>query len=244
MTLKHEYARVLSKLPLVTPEAAFGERGLLVIAPHPDDESLGCGGLIAWGCESGRPVKVLFLTDGEGSHPGSRRFPPARLSQVRIQEAVDALAILGVVERDALFLHLTDGGLSSMDRLAIDHARRSLREIIGELGACDVLVTACADPHGDHQAAFALARNVIECEPACRLLQYPVWSWMQASPKPRAAPAGFRVDFSSTLHLKRRAISAHFSQHGGLVTDSPEPFSLPPELIRHVTSGFEVFLHA
>ena len=54
-------------LPLGDLDAVIGPGGLVVVAPHPDDESLGCGGFIAESCQRGQPPMVLVLTDGTGS---------------------------------------------------------------------------------------------------------------------------------------------------------------------------------
>ena len=56
----------------------LGDGGLVVIAPHPDDESLACGGLIAEAHAEGRPVRVVIVSDGTGSHPASKTYPRAR----------------------------------------------------------------------------------------------------------------------------------------------------------------------
>ena len=69
--------------------ASFGRT--LVVAPHQDDESLGCGGAIALLRELGHPVHALFVTDGSMSHPTSLRYPAPKLSQLREQEALAAL---------------------------------------------------------------------------------------------------------------------------------------------------------
>jgi len=78
-------------LPTGTLEEVAGSGTCLVLAPHPDDESLGCGGLIAACCAAGRPPVVAVLTDGSGSHPGSRAFPPTRLAAIRKAEVTAAV---------------------------------------------------------------------------------------------------------------------------------------------------------
>ena len=59
----------------------------IVIAPHPDDESLACGGLIAEACREGLKRKVVIVSDGAGSHPNSKAYPPDRLRALREAEA-------------------------------------------------------------------------------------------------------------------------------------------------------------
>ena len=68
----------------------------VVIAPHPDDEVLSCGGLLQGLATLGRPVQLISVTDGSASHPGSRRWPVERLSVVRPQESAQALHRLGL----------------------------------------------------------------------------------------------------------------------------------------------------
>ena len=59
------------ELPIGTLDDVIGPSAPLILAPHPDDESLGCGGLIAACCAAARPPVVAILTDGSQSHPGS-----------------------------------------------------------------------------------------------------------------------------------------------------------------------------
>jgi len=93
----------------VTPLAGLvGDGGLVVIAPHPDDESLACGGLISAACAAGRRVKVVVVSDGTGSHPRSRVYPRMRLRTLREEEARRAVCALGLAPRHLTFLRLPD----------------------------------------------------------------------------------------------------------------------------------------
>ena len=79
------------------------DRPFIVVAPHPDDESLACGGLIADACRQGLRGKVVIVSDGAGSHPNSKAYPPDRLRALREEEARRAGAELGLKpERYAL----------------------------------------------------------------------------------------------------------------------------------------------
>src|SRR5580693_6225633 len=66
-------------LPVRPVRYALEDRPFVVVAPHPDDESLACGGLIADACRQGGRGKVVIVSDGGGSHPNSRAYPPDRL---------------------------------------------------------------------------------------------------------------------------------------------------------------------
>ena len=85
-----------------------GGRGVVVVAPHPDDESLGCGGLIAACCAHGIEVRLVVLSDGTGSHPNSQRYPAARLRDLREAELRQATSILGLPEHAIACLRLRD----------------------------------------------------------------------------------------------------------------------------------------
>lgn len=73
-----------------------GPGGFLILAPHSDDESIGCGGLIAESVARDRPVRVVVLSDGAASHPNSATFPPPRLAALRMEETRAAVAELGL----------------------------------------------------------------------------------------------------------------------------------------------------
>src|SRR6202046_4711671 len=95
-------------LPLRPVRDALEDRPFIVIAPHPDDESLACGGLISDACEHGLRGKVVIISDGAGSHPNSKAYPPDRLTSLREVEAKRAGAALGLKPEDILFLGLPD----------------------------------------------------------------------------------------------------------------------------------------
>ena len=115
--------RALPFAPLdtIAPDAS------LILAPHPDDESLGCGGLIAALSEAGRPPLVVCVTDGSASHPGSRTHPPARLKTLREAELCAACAELGVPAQNVHFLGLTDAKAPIDGPVAAGRRRRNRR---------------------------------------------------------------------------------------------------------------------
>ena len=94
---------------------------LLVFSPHPDDESLGAGGLIQRVLKAGGKVKVVFVTSGDGfpegvekenhvTHPTAKDY--RKYGVERRMEALKAVAALGLNEHDAIFLGFPDGGLT------------------------------------------------------------------------------------------------------------------------------------
>ena len=95
-------------LPFARLSDVLGKGGVLVVAPHQDDESLACGGLIAAACAAKRRVKIVFVSDGTGSHPRSRTYPRGRLRALREGEARRAAFTLGLAPRHLKFLRLPD----------------------------------------------------------------------------------------------------------------------------------------
>lgn len=96
------------QLPVTSLDRIVGLRGIVVVAPHPDDETLGCGGLIALAHDAGRAIRIIVVSDGCGSHPNSRSHPPNRLRDLRECETRAAVAALGLDEAALAFLRLPD----------------------------------------------------------------------------------------------------------------------------------------
>lgn len=235
------YLDALRRLPIIGADALLAGRHLVVVAPHPDDESLGLGGLIALAQRAGSGVTVIFLTDGEGSHTGSPTFPPARLAEVRRGEAIDALRVLGVPATAVHFLGLGDTALPG---LAEEKRRDAMQRIQSCIPPGDALlcVTAPTDPHGDHQAASRLVRD-IRWPAHVAVMHYPVWTWMAApSTLPDTVPTGYRVDIAPVLSLKRKAVACHRSQHGLVVHDAREAFILDPVFVERLSGPVETLL--
>ena len=69
---------------------------LIILAPHPDDEVIGCGGVISASARAGNAPVIVYVTDGSGSHPNSRLFPRPTLIALRQHEACLASKVLGV----------------------------------------------------------------------------------------------------------------------------------------------------
>ncbi len=228
--------------PLVGLEPLLGGGTPLVLAPHPDDESLGCGGLIALSAEAARPCHVAVMTDGSGSHPGSRAWPPARLVAARETEAREALARLGHPADRVAFLGFEDAALPLQGPVF----ERAVDAVVGEARrfGCDVLVASwISDPHGDHVATSAVGRAAAR-RLAARLLSYPVWGWTLAPLTPirdEAPFQGARLDIARVLDRKCHAVAAHRTQHG-LIDDDPDGFVLPRVLLDPCLQPFEVYV--
>lgn len=227
-------------LPFGDLDAIIGVGPCLILAPHPDDESLGCGGLIAACVAAGRPPLVAILTDGAGSHPLSRAYPPDRLRRVRRREAELAVACLGLPAERIVFLDQPDTR-APHDGPAFDAVAASLLRLLTD--ETTILAPWRHDPHGDHEAAALIAASVAKAS-GIGHVAYPVWGWTlpPSAPVDAAPTRGWRLDISRFRAAKRRAIQAHQSQYGALITDDPTGFRLPPALLSVFDTQYETFI--
>jgi LmbE family N-acetylglucosaminyl deacetylase len=144
---------------------------VVVIAPHPDDEAIGCGGAIATRAANGERVDVVFMTSGELALAGRE---PEEAARVREREAGAAATVLGV--SDLAFLRQRDFGLSGSVERAVD----LLAPLLARLGPDTIYHPHPGEAHPDHQAAAAIAVWAGERAglPRSALLGYEVWTPM------------------------------------------------------------------
>ncbi len=181
---------------------------LVVVAPHPDDEVLACGGLAARHAASGGAVLLVAVTDGEASHPGDARWPTARLASARRAESVRGLARLGLAAAPVVRLGLPDGDVGAEN----DRLQTALRDILRP--GDRVVTTWRHDGHPDHQATGAAVARVAG-EARIHLIEAPVWMWHHRRPDDPAVPwAQLRALplTAAELRAKQRALSEHRTQ--------------------------------
>ncbi|PJJ47786.1 PIG-L deacetylase family protein [Hymenobacter chitinivorans] len=220
----------------------------VVIIPHPDDESLGCGGLLALLRRARVPVRAVLVSDGTMSHPNSRKFPAAARQALREAELREALTILGVETEPTLYLRLPDGAVPGPGAAGFTAAEQQLRAYLAQEQPATILVPWRRDPHPDHRATSQLVQAALTGLPfAPRLLEYVVWAWERAAPADLPQPgevSGWRLDIGLVLAQKQQAIAAHRSQLTGLIDDDPHGFQLSEAMLAHFARPFEVYLEA
>ena len=235
-----EAVKAMPVAPLATLVPGGG--GLVVVAPHPDDESLGCGGLIAQAVREGRTVRVVVVSNGCGSHPNSKAYPHDRLRDLREAETVAAMAELGLSSEHVHFLRLPDGGVPSEGADAEAAAER-IADIAREAGASARFGTWRHDPHCDHTASAAIAGLAQARLPGIAAYAYPVWGWtLPPEREVGPAPEGYRLAVEDERTAKRRAVEAHASQVSGLITDDPSGFQLQTAMIDRLCGPYEWYI--
>lgn len=168
---------------------------ILVLSPHPDDESIGCGGTLRKHVEDGDQVRVIFLTSGEkGGHGRS----PSETVRVREEEARQAAKILGIQHLE--FWHQPDGAIAATEAVA-----GRLRAEVNSFSPDVIYVTHEREMHPDHRASVRLLRRALrggDFSPC--VLAFEVWTPLQKFHKV--------VDISSQMNVKIQALEAYQSQ--------------------------------
>lgn len=190
---------------------------LLIVAPHPDDETLGCGAAIASHLHQGGAVHVVFLTDGEGSHDGHPNLTRDKLRRLRRVEAQDALALLGLrtTESNPVFLQAPDGQLDRLPPALREHLIRTLAEKIRAVAPAAIFAPYSHGGSTEHTAAFALTGEACAAAGGGVLLEYPIWAWWNAfrlRPQLRPGADNLRLPLQPWRDLKRRALACHRTQ--------------------------------
>jgi LmbE family N-acetylglucosaminyl deacetylase len=212
------------------PRAGIGTwASAVVVAAHPDDEVLGVGGTMALLAAAGARLRLIAITDGEGSHPCA---DPAALAARRVAETATALRVLGAQHTEVIRLRRPDTGLAGCEaELAAE-----LRDLTAGFDVC--LAPWSSDAHADHEAAGHAARR------ACPVtLGYPVWMWHWAHPGDPRVPwhRALQVPLPhSAAAGKQAAIRCFASQ-----LEDREPSGQPvlaPGVLAHFARAQEVLL--
>lgn len=216
---------------------------LVVVAPHPDDDVLGCGALIARAA-SRMPVRVVYVTDGAASHEDSPTYPPSRLRDVREREARRALCRLGVTTAP-LFLRWPDGTVPVAGSAEAAPLLAALRQAIPPDEDLAVATPWRRDPHCDHRSSTSLVDAVVRERPRAVGFEYAVWLGILGEAADEPLPEeGITIEVESGpwLRAKREALREHRSQLGGLITDASWAFELPEALLTRALGPVERFI--
>jgi N-acetylglucosamine malate deacetylase 1 len=226
---------------------AVSPTSALVIAPHPDDETLGCGGLIASKKSKGDRVAVVFLTDGEAAHRGCCNTTPDKIASARRMLADESGRLLGLKEKDMFWLGLSDGMIPRKDKPEFKMVVERISKLIGKIKPQEVYAPHYMDCWPDHEAASEIASAAISTmDYHCELYYYPVWMWhnLRLRLLPEILKTKIiRIDIGAVLERKKTAIDHYLSV---LNTDCGKPYcgNLPEGFTNHFQYAYEIFFRA
>jgi LmbE family N-acetylglucosaminyl deacetylase len=211
-------------------EADWGASAI-IFAPHPDDETLGCGGVACKKIAAGAQMRFVFVTDGAASH--RHRMAAEALRAMREAEAIEAVARLGAPSDHVTFLRFPDGDAMGQVEAIAAAAGTLLRSWHPQ----SVFVVHAKDPTADHVAVNAGVRAAVRAYARpVTVFEYPIWYWYHwpwvrmHGDLPRmwrvtarqtiktAAGLGALSTFNTqayvgdVLGVKREALAAHASQ--------------------------------
>jgi LmbE family N-acetylglucosaminyl deacetylase len=188
---------------------------LAIIAPHPDDETFGTGGLIAQQISIGCQVKVVFLTSGEAAHQTCCSLSANEITRRRENISKDALSILGCDSRSVEYLRYPDGNLPNCNSKEFIGVSRRIAEIIEDWKPTCIFCPHPFEGWSDHIAAEELTRaaiNKLSYQP--QLYHYCVWFWY-SMPLKRVWHVDWQrarvLDIARQLPLKQHAFRLYLN---------------------------------
>lgn len=212
---------------------------IVLLAAHPDDESLGAGGMIASAIAAGHRLTVLVASDGEGSHPDAVSIEADQLRQVRRAEVADAMDTLDS-SIELVLLGLPDGRLADQ-QAAIGQA------VLNALGTGPAwLLTPWQDDgHPDHAACDQAAAAVVRQRSDVRHFSYPIWWWHWAEPgtvgeAQRHSARRFPLS-KAARGAKRAALASYRSQTTALGPAAGDQPVLTARFLEHFDRDYEIF---
>ncbi|PRB41659.1 SAM-dependent methyltransferase [Arthrobacter sp. MYb23] len=226
----------LPELPLSADELAG--MTFVVLAAHPDDETLGAGGFLAKLHAAGAAVEILLCTAGEASHPDSQTTTPEQLAAVRLTEFNTAVSGLAP-DATWRFLELPDGQLAANT----ESIAEALRATVAGRPAETVAIVAPYryDGHTDHDTLGSIAAEVAALG-GYGLLEYPVWYWLWAGPDDSTWNSWVRVPLThQDQRAKARAMDAHTSQTKPLSDQPGDETLLSDTFLEHFSRPWETF---
>ena len=231
-------AAQLDNIPVINTRSLVptGARAV-IIAPHPGDEVVTCGGLLQLLSSLGHPLQLLSITDGSASHPGSRQWSEKRLSVFRPQESVEALRRLGLPMHSLKWVRggFTDNALFDREPELTAFIARYLRP--GDV----VFSTWREDGSDDHEVVGRAAFKAVQ-QVGATYHDVPFWAWhwperdQQLIPWQRARK--LRLD-NWTVARKSHAIHAYASQLNGEPAIGIAPM-LPRVLLERMRLPYEI----
>ncbi len=213
----------------------LSQKSAMVFSPHQDDETFGCGGMIAHKREQGIPVTVVFLTNGQGA-AGTDPDAQNAMIKIRQQEAIEALKILGVEPSEIHFLAKIDGSLQDLVNEEKQQTISQVSALLETYQPEEVYVPHRKDCHQDHEATYKLVKAALnQTNITVELIQYPIWLFWRAPLfillKLPDIAAAYCFSIASVQEKKNQAIASYKSQIA----------SLPDGFIQRFLGAYEIF---
>lgn len=217
---------------------ALNQKSAMVFSPHQDDETFGCGGIIALKREQNVPVVVVFITDGQGGGVVNPRSSKT-IVEIRKEEALTALGILGVEPSEIYFMEKPDGTLPYLRNQDRQQTIEQIATLLQKYQPEEVYVPHRKDCHRDHEATYELVSEAVaKVGNQVEFLQYPIWLLWRAPLfimiKLQDIKSAYSLSIASVQDKKNRAINSYCSQIE----------SLPQNFVKRFLGTNEIFFRS
>lgn len=208
----------------------------VVVAPHPDDEVLGCAGLLMELAQAGRDILLIAVSDGEGSHAHISTMSAGLLAHLRPAETLAALRVLELVQVEIMRANIPDGRVGAhrlkLQDLLLAYVQRS----------DTVLASWHLDGHPDHDAAGDVCREVGR-RIGCHVIEVPVWLWHWRQPDDAGIPWGSARKLALSQEQVQRKAQALQCYRSQLEPDmsTGNAAVLSDEVLAHFLRPYEIY---
>lgn len=217
--------------PELRPFPDERHRHAVVVAAHPDDETLGASGILQHWQDSGTVVDLVVATDGEAAFPALSTSERHELGRRRRGELHESLRAQGMHDVRVHWLGLPDSGLT-------EHRTELAQRLAALLVGADVcLVPWPGDPHPDHQTVADVALDVAPV--TAHRWSYPIWMWQWLSPNDIPRHAAFTHRLTDEQRRRKAAGVASFVSQLKPGPDGSDAI-LTPGMLRHFERDVEV----
>lgn len=215
------------------------QQRICIVAPHPDDEILGCGGLIQQLDAAGFEIVIIAVTNGTASHPQSQIYHPTDLNKIRPLESKNAWQSLDLKQPlQRIALELQDGQVAQQQN-------QLKTQLLAIMQPNDVFVcTFEHDGHPDHEVTGQVVKEIANTQHR-PYLQVLIWAWHWAIPQDTRIPwqSALRLDLSEAqLQRKAEAIQCFQSQINA-DESIPQAAILSTDAIQRILQPWEVYLN-
>ena len=217
---------------------------IMIIAPHPDDEVFGCGGLISLARSHGNRVSIVFITNGGAAHSGCCNISPERLGLIRRRTAVRANSILGVDESNLTWLNVPDGEIPDTHHPDFKRLCNLIAQQFLRINPRVVMATHFMDVWPDHvatnhlvQAALAIYGKPVIC------YYYPSWLLLKTRLRDFLKLSQLKVvcvDIDAVVGTKEEAIKCYLSDINS-ICGKPYCGALPLGFVGLLRGQYELF---
>lgn len=193
----------------------------LVVAPHPEDESLGCGGAMALLRDMGYRVHILYVTHGAIRMMDEPLLTRPLLKKIKEEEAIKALEKLGVTEESASFLHIHNQLVPKKGEPGFEEAVRLCINELESFMPNTVLLPCRYHPYDDHYATWEIMQDAIkQVSYRINVVEYMIWKGEKENQEFVTTDTlkPWRLDIKPVLNQKIRAIAEHRTQKNDIIS--------------------------